>query len=246
MLLKSSAVIKTRSAIEQAINAGDDVLVQKRDFRLAEIDYNRAMLIATGNGDKKTEAKLLGRFGNLRRMMAKDLGRPEHSKAAYDYFVRAQELAKKTGQTEIEGRILADWSLLYLDNKQNDSAKQTIDRALILAPQDANVNIDCAVHLFRGGRFPEMQRYVEKALFLDPSNWQALWYQIKLSELFGDIPKVISTLKEILRIYPWSKTAQEKLKQMLPSANTPTNMPANSGAAGGAGNANSSNQGQNR
>jgi predicted Zn-dependent protease len=96
---------------------------------------------------------------------------------------RAQDLAKKVGSTEIEGRILADWSLLYLDGNQAVSAKQTIDRALQLTPQDANVNIDYAVHLFRARRFPEMQRYVEKALFLDPSNWQALWYQVKLSEI---------------------------------------------------------------
>ena len=216
MLIRPSAVVKTRSLIDQAIAAGDDQLVQKRDFRLAELNYNKALLSATSSGDKKNEARLLGRFGNLRRMMAKDLGRPEHSKASYDYFVRAQDLAKKVGSTEIEGRILADWSLLYLDGNQAVSAKQTIDRALQLTPQDANVNIDYAVHLFRGRRFPEMQRYVEKALFLDPSNWQALWYQVKLSELFGDSNKVISTLKEILRYYPWSKTAQDKLKQFLP------------------------------
>jgi predicted aspartyl protease len=216
MLIRPSAVVKTRSLIDQAIAAGDDQLVQKRDFRLAELNYNKALLSATSSGDKKNEARLLGRFGNLRRMMAKDLGRPEHSKASYDYFVRAQDLAKKVGSTEIEGRILADWSLLYLDGNQAVSAKQTIDRALQLTPQDANVNIDYAVHLFRGRRFPEMQRYVEKALFLDHSNWQALWYQVKLSELFGDSNKVISTLKEILRYYPWSKTAQDKLKQFLP------------------------------
>lgn len=216
MLIRPSAVVKTRSIIDQAIAAGDDQLVQKRDFRLAELNYNKALLSATASGDKKNEARLLGRFGNLRRMMAKDLGRPEHSKASYDYFVRAQDLAKKVGSTEIEGRILADWSLLYLDGNQAVSAKQTIDRALQLTPQDANVNIDYAVHLFRARRFPEMQRYVEKALFLDHSNWQALWYQVKLSELFGDTPKVISTLKEILRHYPWSKTAQDKLKQLVP------------------------------
>jgi predicted aspartyl protease len=216
MLIRPSAVVKTRSIIDQAIAAGDDQLVQKRDFRLAELNYNKALLSATASGDKKNEARLLGRFGNLRRMMAKDLGRPEHSKASYDYFVRAQDLAKKVGSTEIEGRILADWSLLYLDGNQAVSAKQTIDRALQLTPQDANVNIDYAVHLFRARRFPEMQRYVEKALFLDHSNWQALWYQVKLSEMFGDSPKVISTLKEILRHYPWSKTAQDKLKQFLP------------------------------
>ena len=123
-------------------------------------------------------------------------------------------MAKKAGASEVEGRILADWSLLYLDNGQNQSAKQTMDRALVLAPQDADVNVDCAVHLSRARRFPEMQKYVEKALFLDPSNWQALWYQVKLSETFGDTPKMMATLKEIVHYFPWSKIAQDKLKQI--------------------------------
>jgi hypothetical protein len=59
-----------------------------------------------------------------------------------------------------------------------------------------------------------MQKYVEKALFLEPSNWQALWYQVKLSENFFDTPKVVATLKEILRFYPWSKVAADKLKSL--------------------------------
>lgn len=218
LLLRQSAALKKRSEIEQALAAGDEELVQRRDFRLAENHYNRVLLLATAAGDKRNEARALGRFANLRRIMAKDLGRPEHSKSSYEYYVRAQELAKKIGATEIEGRILADWSLLYLDDNQVLAAKQTMDRALQLAPQDPNVNVDCAVHLFKTRRYPEMQRYVEQALFLDPSNWQALWYQVKLSETFGDYARVISTLKEIQRFYPASKVAQEKLKMLQPPA----------------------------
>jgi len=89
-----------------------------------------------------------------------------------------------------------------------------MDRALLLAPQDAAVNVDCSVHLFKAQRYPEMQRYIEKALFLEPSNWQALWYQVKLAETFVDYQKAISTLKEILHYYPWARTAQEKLSQV--------------------------------
>ena len=227
LLLKPSAVVKLRSDIENAISTGDDQLIQKRDFRLSEAAYQKALLAASSGGDKRNEARVLGRLGNLRRMMAKDLNRPEHSKAAYDYFVRAQNLSKTLGAPEIEGRILADWSLLYLDNGQVENAKQTMDRALFLAPQDAGVNVDCSVHLFKSQRFPEMQRYIEKALFLEPSNWQALWYQVKLSETFGDTLKATSTLKEILHYYPWSKLAQEKLKGIesppKPQAVAPTN-----------------------
>lgn len=218
MLLKSSSTVKLRSEIEQAVSTGDDQLIQKRDFRLAEQAYQRALLSATSAGDKKNEARVLGRLGNLKRMMSKDLNRPEHSKSAYEYFVRAQELAKRIGATEVEGRILADWSLLYLDKGQPTSAQQTMDRALFLAPQDAGVNVDCSVHLYKANRFPEMQRYIEKALFLEPNNWQALWYQVKLSETFNDQAKAISTLKEILHYYPWSKPAQAKLEELKKSA----------------------------
>ncbi len=222
MLLKSSTVLKVRSDIEKSIEAGDRALIERREFRGAEAGYQRALAIATANGDRKNEARVLGRIGNLRRIMAKDLSRPEHSKAAYDYYVKAQEMAKKAGASEIEGRILADGRLLYLEGGQMDSAKQTMDRALVLAPQDPDVNVDCAVHLSRARRFPEMQRYVERALFIDPSNWQALWYQVKLSETFADVPKIISTLKEIVRYFPWSKIAQDKLRQMEPTPVAPS------------------------
>lgn len=226
LLLQLNPVYKLRNDMDDALSRGDTMLVARRDYRQAEVFYQKALLLADGARDVKMQARLLGRLGNLRRIMAKDLNRPEHAKAAYQYFVRAQELAKKVGARDVEGRILADWSLLYSDNGQKAIAKQAIDRALVLAPQDANVNVDCAVHLYRAKLFPEMQRYVEKALFLEPSNWSALWYQVKLSENFQDLPRVVATLKEILRFYPWSKVAQEKLATVKASMNLPTVTPA--------------------
>lgn len=226
LLLQMNPVYKLRNDIEDALNQGDSKLVAHRDYRQAEVFYQKALLLADNSRDVKTQARLLGRLGNLRRIMAKDLNRPEHAKAAYQYFVRAQELAKKAGARDVEGRILADWSLLYSDNGQKAIAKQAIDRALVLAPQDANVNVDCAVHLYRAKLYPEMQRYVEKALFLEPSNWSALWYQVKLSENFQDLPRVVATLKEILRFYPWSKVAQEKMATVKASMSLPIVTPA--------------------
>jgi len=214
LLIQNNPIFKVRDEIERALNVADSALVLHRDYRLAEGSYQRAMMVADSSGDVKAQAKLLGRMGNLRRLMAKDLGRPEHSKTAYDYFSRGVEKAQKVKANDIEGRILADWSLLYSDNGQAPEAKQTIDRALLLAPDDANVNVDCAVELYRARLFPEMQKYVEKALFLDPDNWQALWYQVKLCEQFGDTAKAISVLKEITHYYPWSKLAQDKIKQL--------------------------------
>lgn len=217
LLLQPNPIVKLRAEIEQALNTGDEKLVVRRDFRLAELAYQKATMIADSSHDVKEQARLSGRLGNLRRVMAKDLNRPEHAKAAYDYFVRGQEKARSVHAQDVEGRILADWSLLYVDNGQLAEAKQTIDRALLLAPQDPNVNVDIAVHLYKQRLFPEAQKYIEKALFLDPNNWQALWYQVKLSENFYDTSRVVATLKEILRFYPWSKTASDKLRGLTNS-----------------------------
>lgn len=228
LLLQANPVVKLRADIEQALTAGDTRLVVYRDYKQAELFYQQALMKADAGNDAKESARLLGRLGNLRRVMAKDLNRPEHAKAAYDFFVRGQDKAIKVHAQDVQGRILADWSLLYSDNGQTQEAKLTIDRAMQLAPQDPVVNVDAAVQLYRAKQFPEMQKYVEKALFLEPSNWQALWYQVKLSENFFDTPRVVATLKEILRFYPWSKLAQDKLKNLnVPTAAPPPDKPGN-------------------
>jgi tetratricopeptide (TPR) repeat protein len=146
--------------------------------------------------------------------MAKELSRPEHAKIAYANFVKAQELAQKVGAKDVEGRILSDWSLLYSDNGQPNEANRTINTALQLAPQDAQVNVNYAVHQYRNNQFAGMQKYIEKALFLEPSNWQGLWYQFKLQEKFLDYPRAVKTLKEIVRFYPWSTLATKKLAEI--------------------------------
>ncbi len=220
---------KNEASAEQSLSAGDTKLVIYRDYRAAETFYQKALLASQTGADQKAEAKALGRLGCLHRILAHDLNRPEQAKVAYHYFTRAQQLARKVGDREVEGRILADWSLLYSDNGQTTEAAQTMQAGLMAAPNDPFVNVDNAVHLYRAKLYTDMQKFVDKALFLDPSNWQALWYQLKLSEMFFDTARQMSTLKEILRFYPWSKLAREKLTAItnpppmqLPAQGVPT------------------------
>jgi len=214
IFLKTNTVGAQRSEIGNAVIAGDLALATRRDFKAAELSYNKSLSLAQKAQDLRYQAIVQGRLGNLRRVMVHDLARPEHAASSYSYFARAQELARKADLKDVEGRILADWSLLYSDNGQPVEAKQTIDKALMLAPEDATVNLDYAVHLFRNSQYLEAQKYIEKALFLDPSNWQALWYQVKLSETFADLKKEKETLTQIVKRYSWSKVAAEKLKEL--------------------------------
>jgi Tfp pilus assembly protein PilF len=225
LLLKPNPQFEVAYEIDAALNGGDTALYTKRDFRQSELAYQKALMLANTAHDLRYQALAQGRMGNLRRVMAHDLKRPEHAQMSYQYFKKANELATQGDFKDAQGRILADWSLLYSENGQLPEAQQTMQKALLLAPKDAVVNVDYAVHLFRDRLYAEAQKYIDKALFYDPGNWQALWYQVKLAEMFQDIPKQKATLHEILQRYPWSKVAESKLKT-LDTTPVPSNTPA--------------------
>jgi len=109
---------------------------------------------------------------------------------------------------EIEGRVLADWALLYMDNGQMPEAQQSLEGAASFAPQDPQVMVDYAVYLNKNRRYGDMRYYIDKALFLEPANWQALWYRLKLCETFNDLGQQKDTLKEILKYYPVESCAR--------------------------------------
>lgn len=210
IILQANPTLASRQQLETLVATGDSKLNIYRDFRAAETAYQSALAKVQFLGDPKQQARIWGRLGNLRRVMAKDLGRPEQSRVAYEYFSKGQELAHKMEDRETEGRILGDWALLYMDNNQMAEAQQSLEGAASYAPQDPQVMVDYAVFLNKNKRYGEMRYYIDKALFLEPSNWQALWYRLKLCETFNDLNAQKDTLKEILKYYSWSKVAQDK------------------------------------
>jgi predicted aspartyl protease len=228
LLLQPNTVLTSRQEIDQSIATGDSKMTVYRDFRAAEAAYSKALNKVQAVGDARMQARVWGRLGNLHRVMAKDLSRPEQARIAYEYFSKAQDQAHRLQDRETEGRVLADWSLLYLDNGQIQAAQQALQGATLYAPQDPQVSVNFAVYLYKMQMYGDMQKYIEKALFLDPSNWQALWYKLKLADMFSDAEQQKSTLHEILKYYPWSKVAQGKLVELTgttevqPPSITPT------------------------
>ncbi|MBY0550135.1 MAG: aspartyl protease family protein [Candidatus Obscuribacterales bacterium] len=232
VILQPNAMLSSRQQLESLVTTGDNKLNIYRDYRAAETAYQSALNKVQFLGDPKQQARIWGRLGNLRRIMAKDLNRPEQARVAYEYFSKARDLAHKMEDREIEGRVLADWALLYMDNGQIPEARQALDGGMAYAAQDPQVMVDFAVYLNKMQMYGDMRAYIDKALFLEPSNWQALWYRLKLCEKFNDVAQTKDTLKEILKYYPWSKIARDKLTALTappgmvpPDASTP-NRPA--------------------
>ncbi|MBX9569455.1 MAG: aspartyl protease family protein [Candidatus Obscuribacterales bacterium] len=215
IILQANPTLASRQQLEQLVSTGDSKLNIYRDYRSAEQAYQQALQKVQFLGDPKQQARLWGRLGNLRRIMAKDLNRPEQSRIAYEYFSKGRDLAHKMEDREIEGRILADWALLYMDNNQMQEALASLEASIAYAPQDPQVNVDYAVYLNKMRRYGDMRYYIDKALFLEPSNWQALFYRLKLCEQFNDLGQAKETLKEILKYYPWSKVARDKYNAIM-------------------------------
>ena len=76
----------------------------KRDFRQAEFAYQKALSLAENSHDLLYQALGEERLGNLRRMMAHDLHRPEHAQAAYQNFKKAEQKASQGNFKEALGR----------------------------------------------------------------------------------------------------------------------------------------------
>ncbi len=96
LLLQLNPVYKLRNDMDDALTRGDTMLVARRDYRQAEVFYQKALLPLMVLATSKMQARLLGRLGNLRRIMAKDLNRPEHAKAAYQYFCTCSRIGQKS------------------------------------------------------------------------------------------------------------------------------------------------------
>lgn len=229
VILQPNAMLSSRQQLESLVNTGDSKLNVYRDYRAAETAYQSALNKVQFLGDPKQQARIWGRLGNLRRIMAKDLSRPDQARVAYEYFSKARDLAHKMEDREIEGRVLADWALLYMDNGQIPEARQALDGGMAFSPQDPQVMVDFAVYLNKMQMYGDMRAYIDKALFLEPANWQALWYRLKLCEKFNDIAQTKDTLKEILKYYPWSKIAKDKLAALT----APPGMVLPEGSSGG-------------
>ncbi|HEY9791968.1 MAG TPA: aspartyl protease family protein, partial [Candidatus Obscuribacterales bacterium] len=157
LILEPNKTQTSKQEVDSLIALGDSKLIVYRDLRPAEAAYQKALLKVQQLGDARMQARIWGRIGNLRRTLAKDLNRPEQARIAYEYFSKAHEQAHRLQDRESEGRILADWSLLYLDNGQLQAARQALQGARLLAPDDPQVNVDFAQYLYKMQQYSDMQ-----------------------------------------------------------------------------------------
>lgn len=143
-------------------------------------------------------------------------------------YEKASILAADSKNRQIEGQILAQWSMFHLNAPRSNtdlvSHLNLIKRAFNRAPNDATIYSALGAALVKSGKIAEGRRFVNQALMFDPSNWQALWtkYQLADNELKpGDGPEREALLKQMGLVlaqlnryypdFPKVKEAEQKL-----------------------------------
>jgi predicted aspartyl protease len=99
-------------------------------------------------------------------------------------YEKANQLANQSRNRSIEGRVMAQWALTYLNAPRtgNDitSAQNLLSRAIEKAPMEPDIYAAFGNTLLQSGKHSEAEKLLDRALVLDPSNWQALWAKYKL------------------------------------------------------------------
>ncbi len=199
----------SQSPFAKLINQGNEALLYQRNYRLSESLYQEALIKAGKNNHNNIIA--IERLGNLRRIMGHDLNRREHYKTSYILLSKALSLAKFYKDEDLTGLIYSDLAVLYAYDGQSDNVLPLVVASLKSSCDNVNVLVNASLCEIKLNKIVEARENLNKALFIDPSNWQALWFLFKIAQIKNDKAFEKLILNTIIFFYPWSKLAKKLL-----------------------------------
>lgn len=178
-----------RIKLEQYISEIDDLdrsYLRNKNIDNAADSYNKIMTRAHNEGNKAAEALALAKLSALYGDRFTTLKESRWLDMAAKEYERAAKLAAESRNKVVEGQILAQWAMMYLNAPRSNtdliSAQTLLKKALTRAPMDGNIYAALGSAMLRTGKSPLGIKFIDQALMLDPSNWQALWEKYKILE----------------------------------------------------------------
>ncbi|MBX9690666.1 MAG: aspartyl protease family protein [Candidatus Obscuribacterales bacterium] len=213
------------SQIEEA----ERTYLRTRNIDNATASYEKIQNSARDKGVKAAEALALAKLSGLyadRYNIQKESRFLDMSGKEYE---RAAKIAQESRNKAIEGQILAQWAMLYLNAPRSNtdliSAQNLLKKALSRAPMDGSIFAALGTAMLKTGKSPLGSKFIDQALMLDPSNWQALWSKYKLLESEGNRAGMKLLLAQLNRYYPdfpQVKEANSKLAAAQAATKAPT------------------------
>jgi predicted aspartyl protease/tetratricopeptide (TPR) repeat protein len=181
------------SAIVNNINETDRKYLMTKDIDQAINDYDKIQQISKEQGLKAGEALALARKASCLVDKYNKTHMPQWREQANNAYQQASQLVGESGDKNIEGQVLASWAFLYLDAPANAgdivAAQMLITKAISKAPVEPRIYAAFGGLMLRAGKLDLARKFIDQALMLDPSNWQALWTKYRLCESLGNSDK---------------------------------------------------------
>jgi predicted aspartyl protease/tetratricopeptide (TPR) repeat protein len=168
--------------------------------------YEKLMVSAQVDQQKAIEAMAIGRmagcyadkYAKTKETKWLDLSSREHERAA--------KIANENRLKAVEGQILAQWALMYLNAPRTyadvTTAQQLLTKALQKAPMEPTIYSAFGTTLLRVGKRPEAEKLLDRALVLDPSDWQALWSKYKMYQNDKKQKEMSMVAEQLQHYYP--------------------------------------------
>ncbi len=152
---------------DQAIKTLEILLEDARNQKQVDAEALVISQIATCLADKFTQTK-----------------ESKYLDSANKLFEKAYKTANDSYNRTVEGRVLSQWALMHLNSPRTmrdiTMAQSLVAKALQKAPMDANIFAAFGTTLVQAGKPQEAEKVLDRALVLDPANWQALWSKYRL------------------------------------------------------------------
>ena len=121
-------------------------------------------------------------------------------------YDKANKVANESYNKSVEGQVLAQWALMYLSapRAMNDitAAQSLVSKALQKAPMEPNIFAAFGTTMLHAGKYSEAEKLLDRALVLDPANWQALWSKYKLYEEQSRPKELADVVAQLQYYYP--------------------------------------------
>ena len=121
-------------------------------------------------------------------------------------YEHASKIATESRNHPIEGQILAQWALMYLNAPRSKdditAAQRLLMKALDKAPMEPKIFAALGATFLHIGKKTEAEKLLDRALVLDPANWQALWAKYNLYKDSGRSREQALVISQLQHYYP--------------------------------------------
>ena len=192
--------------LQSHIDEEDKLYLRNKNMDEAAAAYEKILKEAQASKLKAPEALAISRLASL---FAEKFNAQKESRwldMAVREYDRAAKVAAESRNKLVEGQILAQWAMLYLNSPRSksdlDAAQKLLNRALLKAPSEGSIYAGLASCMLKTGKTQVATQFVDNALLLDPSNWQALWLKHRLCEEAGKTKDLALVVAQLQRYYP--------------------------------------------